>query len=62
MPNAKSRAQWRHARAQYFLRLSTLAETAELAERYKDLADAYTRLADREEKLPQRRDLDSTPV
>src|SRR5690348_15511027 len=39
------------ARAQEFLRLSALAQTAEIAERYKDLADAYGRLADHEEEL-----------
>jgi hypothetical protein len=41
----------RRARAQEFLRLSELAESAEIAERYKDLADAYSRLAEREEEL-----------
>jgi hypothetical protein len=41
----------RRARAQQFLRLSALAENAEIAERYKDLADAYRRLAQREEEL-----------
>jgi len=41
----------RRARAQEFLRLSELAESADIAERYKDLADAYSRLAEREEEL-----------
>lgn len=38
------------ARAQEFLRLSALAQNAEIAARYKDLADAYSRLAEREEE------------
>lgn len=51
MPDAKSRAQWCHARAREFLRLSTSAESADLADRYKDLAETYARTADREEEL-----------
>jgi hypothetical protein len=44
-------AKHRRARAKQFLRLSRLAEDAEIAERYKDLADAYTQLAERQEAL-----------
>lgn len=51
MSDAKSRAQWCRARAREFFRLSTSAESAELADRYKDLAEAYARMADREEEL-----------
>ena len=50
MPDPKARAERCRARAEEFMRLSTMAATAELAERYKDLADAYARLAHREEE------------
>ena len=49
MPSAQTSAERYRARARRFLWFSTLTQSAEIAERYKDLADAYGRLAEREE-------------